>query len=110
VGVYGVTAQSARQRRQEIGVRLAMGADARDILAMVLRQGARLIVAGVLIGVLASLGATRAIGSLLFGITPNDPLTFGAVASLLLTVGLAGCLIPARAAGRGDPAIVLRSE
>jgi putative ABC transport system permease protein len=110
VGVYGVTAQSARQRRQEIGVRLAMGANARDILAMVLRQGARLIVAGVLIGVLASLGATRAIASLLFGITPNDPLTFSAVALLLLIVGLAGCLIPARAAGRGDPAIVLRSE
>jgi putative ABC transport system permease protein len=110
VGVYGVTAQSARQRRQEIGVRLALGARSADILRLVVRESAALIVLGVLAGSLIALIATRALTSLLFGVSAADPLTYISVAGVLLLTGLVASWVPARSASRGDPAAVLRVE
>jgi putative ABC transport system permease protein len=110
VGVYGVTSQGARQRRQEIGVRLAMGAEPHQIMRLVVRQSAALIVLGVLTGSLAGLLASTGLTSLLFGVTAGDPVTYVAVAAVLLATGLIASWIPARAASRTDPAGVLRVE
>jgi ABC-type antimicrobial peptide transport system permease subunit len=89
---------------------VALGAQRRDIMRMVLRQGIRPTLAGVAIGVLAGLGLTRLLSSLLYGVTPRDWLTFSAVTILLLVVALAACAIPARRAMRVDPIVALRYE
>jgi ABC-type antimicrobial peptide transport system permease subunit len=89
-------------------VRIALGARARDVLAMVVGGGLRLAAAGVALGALASLAATRALSGLLYGVAPGDPLTLAAVAALLLAVAAAACLGPAWRASRVDPQIVLR--
>jgi predicted permease len=109
-GVFGVMAYSVSRRTREIGVRVALGASSRDVLTMILIQGLRTILIGLLIGVAASLALTRTMASLLFGVTATDPLTFGAVIALLITAALLACYIPARRATKVDPMVALRYE
>ena len=110
VGIYGLIAYSVTQRTQELGIRIALGAQRRDVLRLVLGQGTRLTLLGVTVGVLAGLGFARLLSTLLFGVSATDPLTFACVAALLGLVGLAACYIPARRATRVDPIVALRYE
>jgi predicted permease len=110
VGVYGVVAYSTRQRTHEIGIRMALGAQISDVFRLVLGKGLRLTFLGLAIGFVVSLGLTRFLGTLLFGVTTTDALTFSGVAILLCVVSLAACYIPARRATRVDPMIALRYE
>jgi len=110
VGLYGVMTQTVLQRSREIGVRMALGAQARDVLRMVLRQGAVLIAVGVAAGSLVALLLTSLMKSLLFGVSPADPLTFLGVAVLLIAVALIATYLPARRATRIDPVTTLRYE
>jgi predicted permease len=110
IGIYGLMAYSVRQRTQEIGVRMALGASAQDVRRMVVRQGIALALAGVLIGVAAAFGLTRLMASLLYGVTPRDPIAMTSVALLLVGVALAATYIPAQRASRVDPAVSLRYE
>jgi len=110
IGIYGVVSYSVAQRRQEIGVRMALGATRADVLRMVARQGAVLIVAGVLVGAAAAFALGSVMRSLLFDVSERDPVTVGAIALLLATVGLIASLIPARRATRVDPLVALRGD
>jgi putative ABC transport system permease protein len=110
IGIYGVVSCSVRRRTHEIGIRMALGAGQGRILSMVLRNGMKLIAAGVAIGLLASAALTRLIASELWGISATDPGTFAAVVGLLSATGLAACLLPARGAARVDPTRALRDE
>jgi putative ABC transport system permease protein len=110
VGVYAVTARAARRRTQEIGVRLALGARGSDVVGMMLRQALGVVTLGLAAGVLASLVATRALASLLFGVEPSDPATLASVVALLGGVALAACYVPARRATTVDPVTSLKSE
>jgi putative ABC transport system permease protein len=110
IGIYGVMAFLVAQRRREIGVRLALGARPRAVLAMVVRQGLTMTITGIGLGVLAALLLTRGIGSLLYAVAPGDPLTLGAAAAALLVAAVAACLVPALAASRVAPADTLRGE
>jgi predicted permease len=110
VGIYGVVSYIAGQRTQEIGIRMALGAQRADILRMVLGEGAKMTAVGVVIGLLVALGLTRLTAKLLFGVSATDPFTFAAVSSLLVVVALAACYIPARRAMRVDPMVALRHE
>jgi putative ABC transport system permease protein len=110
VGIYGLMAYSVGQRTHEIGVRLAIGAQRRDVLRLVLRDGAKLTLLGIAIGIIAALALTRLMASLLFEVTPTDPATFSAVAILLAVVAFAACYIPARRATRVDPMVALRYD
>jgi putative ABC transport system permease protein len=110
IGIYGVLSYLVAQRTQEIGVRMALGARHVDVLRLVLVDGARMMMVGVAIGVLAALGLTHWMSSMLFGVTPTDPLTFVAVAAALCGIGLCACYVPAHRAMRVDPILALRHE
>jgi putative ABC transport system permease protein len=110
VGIFGVVSYVAVQRTREIGLRMALGAQPREILGLVVRQGMRPILVGMGAGILGAVVLTRFIGTLLYGVTPLDPLTFAAVVVLLGVVGLVACWIPARRAMRVDPLTALRAE
>jgi putative ABC transport system permease protein len=110
VGIYGVVAYAVQRRTREIGVRMALGARATDVLGMVLREGGALAAAGVTLGIIGAFAASRLLAGFLFGVTPSDPAVFVAVPALLGLVAVGACVIPARRASRVDPMVALRSE
>jgi len=110
VGLYGLLAFQVTRRTQEIGIRLALGAEREDVLRLILGRGAGLAIAGTLLGCAAALGVTRYLQSFLFGVRPADPLTFIVTAVLLVGVALIGSYIPARRAAKVDPMVALRYE
>jgi putative ABC transport system permease protein len=110
VGIYGVISYSVAQRTREIGIRMALGARRQEVLLLVVGQGAKLALAGVAIGIAGGLMLTRLMSGLLYGVHATDPLTYGAVAILLMLVALAACFIPALRALRVDPMVALRYE
>jgi putative ABC transport system permease protein len=110
VGIYGVMAWSVVQRTREIGIRMALGAQGHNVLALVLRQGMKLVLLGVVIGLPASLAAATLLKSMLFGLSATDALTIGTVTALLIGVTLVACYLPARRATRVDPLETLRYE
>ncbi len=110
VGIYGVISYSVSQRTQEIGVRLALGAQKNDIYKLVVGQGLLLTLLGIAAGLLASWGLTRFLSDLLFGVSPTDALTFAGISLLLIAVALLACYLPARRAMKVDPLVALRCE
>jgi predicted permease len=110
IGIYGVLAYTTRQRTHEIGLRMALGAEPRNVFALILTQGARLALVGVGVGLAASFLLTRALSTQLFGISATDPLTYAGVSILLCAVALLACYIPARRAAKVDPMVALRYE
>ena len=110
LGIYGVISYLVNGRTHEIGIRLALGAARRDILEMILRQGLRLALTGAVVGLAVALVVSRLIATLLYGVRPTDPLTFGGVAILFLLVALLACYLPARRATKVDPMTALRSD
>ena len=110
VGIYGAMAHAVNQRRHEIGIRTALGAQRGDVLRLVLSDGAKIVLFGIASGIAGALALTRLMASLLFEVKPTDPMTFASVATLLALVALAACYIPARRAMRVGPMVALRYE
>jgi len=110
IGIYGVITYAVAQRTGEIGVRVAMGARPRDVVAMVLRQGGSAALVGLSLGIVGALAASRLLGALLFGVSPTDPVTYGVVTIGLFAIALVACWVPARRAARLDPLQALRGE
>ncbi|HJZ13541.1 MAG TPA: FtsX-like permease family protein, partial [Acidobacteriota bacterium] len=109
-GVYGVVSYAVIQRTQEMGIRMALGAAAGDILRLVLKEGSRLILAGLLAGAAATVALTRLMKSMLFETSTTDPLTLVSVAMLLMLAALIACWVPSRCAAKVDPVVALRYE
>jgi ABC-type antimicrobial peptide transport system permease subunit len=110
IGMYGVISYSVAQRTQEIGIRMALGAQRRSVFGMIMGQGARLAMLGIVIGLLLAIMVTRMMASFLFGVHALDPLTFAVGAMLVIAVALLACYLPARRATHIDPLIALRYE
>jgi putative ABC transport system permease protein len=110
VGLYAVVSYSVAERIHEIGVRLALGAQPSNLMRMVLGEGLRLVIAGLALGLAASLAVTRFLDTLLFGVEPRDATTFAGVVVLLSAAAMLGCLVPAFRAMRIDPMVALRAE
>jgi predicted permease len=109
-GIYGLMAYAVTQRRREIGVRMALGAERRDVFRLVIARALRIVVAGLIVGLAAAVAVTRVLQRFLFGVTPTDPIAFTVVTLLLLAVGLMAAWLPARRASRIDPWVALRAE
>jgi ABC-type antimicrobial peptide transport system permease subunit len=110
VGLYGLLAYNVAARSKEIGIRVALGAKPRNVITLVLRQGVRLVVTGILIGLAGAAALSRLVEGMLFGLTPLDPMTFVVVSGLLAAVALLASGIPARRATRVDPLVSIRAE
>jgi putative ABC transport system permease protein len=110
IGIYGVMAFAVTQRTQEIGIRMALGAQTADVLKLVVKHGMKLALLGIVIGLASSLALTRFIGKLLVGVQPTDLLTFGLVSLTLLVAALIACYLPARRATKVDPLVALKYE
>ena len=110
IGIYGVMGYAVAQRTREIGIRVALGAERGDIMKLIVRRGMVLTIIGAGLGLAFAFGLTRAVKSLLFGVSATDPLTFGAIVTLLVAVALLACYFPARRATKVDPVVALRNE
>jgi ABC-type antimicrobial peptide transport system permease subunit len=110
IGIYGVISYLVGERTREIGVRMALGAQRSDVLRLVLGQGAKMALLGVVFGIALAAGLTRLMSAQLYGVSPRDPLTFAGVALVLMLVALAACYIPARRAASVDPTEALRAQ
>ena len=110
IGIYGVISYSVTQRRRELGVRIALGAQPGDVLHLMMSQGMQLALIGTAVGLAGALALTRVLSTFLFGVSSTDPATIGAVVCLLLAVALVACYLPARRATRVDPIIVMRCD
>jgi ABC-type antimicrobial peptide transport system permease subunit len=110
IGVHGLLSYNVARRRQEIGIRMALGAGRGAVLGLVLREGLAIITAGLIVGLAGAVALTRLLQALLFGVSPTDPLTFVVVAAVLTAIALVATLLPARRAARVDPLPALRTE
>ena len=110
VGIYGVISYTVAQRTRELGVRIALGATRRDVLGLVVGEGARLALAGVALGLAGALALSRAVATLLYGVAPTDLVTYVGVPAALTAVALLASLVPARRATRVDPTVAMRAE
>jgi putative ABC transport system permease protein len=110
LGLYGVIAYSVTQRTQEIGIRIAVGAQRRDVLDLILRGGVKLAVVGVVLGLIGALGLSRILESLLYGVSAYDPLIYLGNAAVLLAVAAIACIVPALRATKVDPIVALRAD
>jgi ABC-type antimicrobial peptide transport system permease subunit len=110
IGLFGVLASLVNQRTQEIGIRMALGAQKKDVLGMVLSEGFRMVALGVLIGVAGGIALSRYLSSLFFGVSPANPATYVEVALLMIGIALVACLLPAWRAIRVNPMVALRYE
>jgi putative ABC transport system permease protein len=110
VGIYGVLAYSVAQRSAEIGIRMALGSSTRDVFRMVFAQGARLMAAGIVVGLLASLALTRLVASMLYGVEATDPAVYLTVLALIGLTAAAACAVPARRAMQVDPLVAIRDN
>jgi putative ABC transport system permease protein len=110
IGIYGVIAYSVAQRTREVGIRMALGAQGRSVLGLVIGQGMKFVLIGVGVGIAGALALTRVLSSLLFNVSATDPLTFVGVSALLALVALLACYVPALRAMKVDPMVALRSE
>jgi ABC-type antimicrobial peptide transport system permease subunit len=110
IGIYSVMAYAVTQRRHEIGLRFALGAQRRDVMRLVVGQGMRLTLIGIALGLAGSFALTRLMSSLLYGVTATDPITFIMVSAILSAAAFAACYLPARRAATIDPMVALRSE
>jgi putative ABC transport system permease protein len=110
IGLFGVLASLVGQRTQEIGIRMALGAQSKDVLRMVIGEGVRLVLLGIVIGVGAGIALSRYLASLFFGVNPANPLTYFEVAALMIVIALIACLLPALRAIRVNPMVALRYE